>query len=182
MKKAFVFLAAGFEEMEAIGTIDILRRGGIDTVTVSISDSKEVIGAHGIPVTADTVLTGTDLSGADALVLPGGMPGSTNLNNCEPLREALASQYDNGKLVAAICAAPLVLGGLGILEERRATCYPSFEDLLTGATVTDNAVEVDGNVITGRGPGLVMEFALALVTYLAGKEKADEVGSGLLLK
>ncbi|MCD8265193.1 MAG: DJ-1/PfpI family protein [Tannerellaceae bacterium] len=182
MKKAFVFLAAGFEEMEAIGTIDILRRGGIDTVTVSISDSKEVIGAHGISVMADAVLTGTDLSGADALVLPGGMPGSTNLNNCEPLREVLASQYDNGKLVAAICAAPLVLGGLGILEERRATCYPSFEDLLTGATVTGNAVEVDGNVITGRGPGLVMEFALALVTYLTGKEKADEVASGLLLK
>ncbi len=182
MKKAFVFLAAGFEEMEAIGTIDILRRGGIDTTTVSISDSKEVTGAHGIPVIADAVFTGTDLSDADALVLPGGMPGSTNLNNFEPLREALANQYNNGKLVAAICAAPLVLGGLGILEDRKATCYPSFEDLLTGATVTGNAVEVDGNVITGRGPGLVMEFALALVTYLAGKEKADEVASGLLLK
>ncbi|MCD7978734.1 MAG: DJ-1/PfpI family protein [Tannerellaceae bacterium] len=182
MKKAFVFLATGFEEMEAIGTIDVLRRGGVETTTVSITGEATVTGAHGIPVVADVLLSDTDLSDADALVLPGGMPGSNNLNACEPLKEALSKQYNQQKLVAAICAAPIVLGGLGFLEGRTATCYPSFEPQLTGATTTVNPVEVDGNVITGRGPGLVFNFGLAIVEYLQGKATADEVASGLLLK
>ena len=109
------------------------------------------------------------------------MPGATNLNACAPLRELLQAHYAQGKLVAAICAAPLVLGGLGFLQGRKATCYPGFEDQLTGASVTGEAVEVDDNVITGRGPGLVFNFGLALVAYLQGLEKADEVAEGMLL-
>lgn len=114
MKKAIVFLANGFEEMEATGTVDILRRGGIDTKTVSITDDRKVIGAHNMEYTADATFTEIDLSDADALILPGGMPGASNLNNSEPVKEVLLQQYREGRIVAAICAAPMVLGGLGL--------------------------------------------------------------------
>lgn len=181
MKKAIVFLANGFEEMEAMGTIDILRRGGIEVTTVSITTDPIVTGAHHVPVIADTTLDKASLNSADALVLPGGMPGAANLNDCESLKEALLQQYRESKLVAAICAAPLVLGGLGLLKNRKATCYPSFEPKLIGATVTGEAVEVDGNVITGKGPGLVFNFALALVAALKSEAVAEEVAAGLLL-
>lgn len=181
MKKAIVFLANGFEEMEATGTVDVLRRGGIDTKTVSITNERKVIGAHNMEYTADCVFTETDFSDADALILPGGMPGSSNLNDCEPLKELLIEHYKKEKIVAAICAAPLVLGGLGLLKGRRATCYPGFEPKLIGATVTGEAVEIDGNVITGRGPGLVFNFGLALVAVLKSDAVAEEVAAGLLL-
>lgn len=181
MKKAIVFLATGFEEMEAIGTVDILRRGGIETKIVSITGEHKVSGAHGIEVTADALFCDTDFSNTDALVLPGGMPGSKNLNEHEPLKELLIQQYKQGKLVAAICAAPLVLGGLGFLKGRRATCYPGFEPTLIGANVTGEAVEKDGNIITGRGPGLVQNFALALVAELKSKAVAEEIAAGLLI-
>lgn len=181
MKKAFVFLATGFEEMEAIGTVDVLRRGGVDTRIVSISDDHIVTGAHGIDVIADSLLAETDFSAADALILPGGMPGSNNLNDCEPLKKQLIAQYKAGKIVAAICAAPLVLGGLGLLKGRRATCYPGFEPTLIGATVTGEATETEGNVITGRGPGLVFNFGLALLAAIKNDAVAEEVAGGLLL-
>ena len=172
MKKAIVFLANGFEEMEATGTVDILRRGGIDTKTVSITDDRKVIGAHNMEYTADATFTEIDLSDADALILPGGMPGASNLNNSEPVKEALLQQYREGRIV---------LGGLGLLKGRKATCYPGFEPKLIGATVTGEAVEVDGNVVTGRGPGLVFNFGLALVSVLKGDAVAEEVAAGLLL-
>ncbi len=181
MKKAFVFLATGFEEVEATGTIDVLRRGEIDTTVVSITGDLAVEGAHGLKLIADKLFADTDFSEADALVLPGGMPGSSNLNACEPLKELLVKHYNEDKLVAAICAAPLVLGGLGLLKGRRATCYPSFEPQLIGATITGEAAVIDGNVITGKGPGLVFYFALAIVKVLKGKPIAEEVASGLLL-
>lgn len=181
MKQAFVFLATGFEETEAVGTIDVLRRGGIQAINVSITGEKSVTGAHGIPVTADLLFEEADFSKADALILPGGMPGSNNLNAYEPLKERLLDQFRNSKIVAAICAAPIVLGGLGLLKEKKATCYPSFEPKLIGATVTGNATETDGNVITGKGPGFVYNFGLALVEALKGKAVAEEVAAGLLL-
>ena len=182
MKKAIVFLANGFEEMEATGTIDILRRGGVEVTIVTINSSREVTGAHGMVYLADQTLAEADCTTADALVLPGGMPGATNLNACAPLRELLQAHYAQGKLVAAICAAPaVVLGRYAFTHGRRMTCYPGFEDQLTGASVTGEAVEVDDNVITGRGPGLVFNFGLALVAYLQGLEKADEVAEGMLL-
>ena len=181
MKKAFVFLADGFEEMEALGTVDILRRAGIDAKTVSITSDPLVCGAHQVPVKADYTFDEADFTGADALVLPGGMPGAKNLNACEPLKEALLQQYRENRIVAAICAAPLVLGGLGLLKGRRATCYPGFEDTLIGAHTTGEAVEVDGPVITGRGPGLVFNFGLALVAAIKSDAVAEEVAAGMLL-
>ena len=171
MEKAFVFLATGFEEMEAIGTVDVLRRAGIDAATVSITGNKAVAGAHNITVQADYLMEEAPLEGAAALVLPGGLPGATNLNACTPLKEALLQQYREGRIVAAICAAPLVLGGLGLLKGRRATCYPSFEEYLIGATTAGANVEVDGNVITGKGPGLVFNFGLALAEAIKGKSR-----------
>jgi len=181
MKKAIVFLANGFEEMEALGTVDILRRGGIEVTTVSITDNPVVTGAHNVPVTADMTLGKADLAGADALVLPGGMPGASNLNDSEPVKEALLQQYREGRTIAAICAAPMVLGGLGLLKGRNATCYPGFEPKLIGANATGEIVEVSDNVITGKGPGLVMDFALAIVTALKGEAVAEEVAAGLLI-
>ena len=181
MKKAIVFLAKGFEEMEATGTIDILRRGGVEVNIVTINSSREVTGAHGMVYLADQTLAEADCSTADALILPGGMPGATNLNACAPLRELLKAHYAQEKLIAAICAAPLVLVGLGFFQGRKATCYPGFEEQLTGASVTGEAVEVDDHIITGRGPGLVFNFGLALVAYLQGIETADQVAEGMLL-
>ena len=181
MKKAIVFLANGFEEIEALGTIDILRRGGIDVKTVSITEDTVVTGAHNVPIIADTTLTKAILNQADALILPGGMPGASNLNNSETVKEALLQQYRDGKIVAAICAAPMVLGGLGLLKGRNATCYPGFEPQLIGANITGEAVEISDNVITGKGPGLVMNFALALVAAIKSDAVAEEVAAGLLL-
>lgn len=181
MKKAFVFLATGFEETEATGTIDILRRGGIETTVVSITGNRQVAGAHGLQLVADKLFAEADFAEADALILPGGMPGSSNLDACAPLKGLLTKHYNEGKLVAAICAAPLVLGGLGFLQGRRATCYPGFEPQLTGATITGEHAVIDGNVLTGKGPGLVFDFALAIVKVLQGKPIAEEVAGGLLL-
>ena len=181
MKKAILFLAEGFEEMEATGTVDILRRGGVDVKTVSITDDRKVVGAHKMEYVADNTIAEIDITDVEALILPGGMPGSSNLNSCEQLKEMLLEQYRRGKIVAAICAAPMVLGSLGLLKGRKATCYPGFEPKLIGATVTGEAVEVDGNVVTGKGPGLVFNFGLALVSVIKSQAVAEEVAAGLLL-
>jgi protein deglycase len=181
MKRVFLFLAEGFEETEAIGTVDVLRRAGIDAETVSISNSLDVTGAHGIKIHADQLLKEADIRIPDALILPGGMPGAKNLKECEPLKELLLDQYRSDRIVAAICAAPMVLGTMGLLKGHRATCYPGFEDFLIGAKVTGKATETDGNVITGKGPGFVFDFALAIVTAVRGKAVAEEVAAGMLL-
>lgn len=181
MDKAIVFLADGFEELEALGVTDILRRGGINAQTVSITDSSVVTGAHGISVTADCTLNSAELAGAAAVVLPGGLPGASNLDASVKVRETIMEQYRSGRIVAAICAAPMVLGGLGILKGRNATCYPGFEDKLVGAQTTGGDVEVSDNVITGKGPGLVIKFALEVVAAVKGKEVAAEVAAGLLV-
>ncbi|MDR0574078.1 MAG: DJ-1/PfpI family protein [Tannerella sp.] len=180
--KAIVFLATGFEEMEAVGTIDILRRGGIETVTASVTGDKTVTGAHGIPVIADELFENTDHTFYDALVLPGGGPGSEMLNKHEGLRKAITDSYENGKLIAAICASPRVLGSLGLLKGKKATCYPGIEPELTGATIVRNPVVTDHNIITGRGPGLVFDFGLAIVEYLTNSIcDTDNVAEALLL-
>jgi 4-methyl-5(b-hydroxyethyl)-thiazole monophosphate biosynthesis len=181
MKKAALFLATGFEETEAVGTIDLLRRGEIETTIVSVTGEYTVTGAHGIDIVADCTFSEADFSATDALLLPGGMPGSSHLNAYQPLKDLLVNHQKEGKLVAAICAAPLVLGGLGLLKGRKATCYPSFESYLTGALLTDAVVVTDGNIITGKGPGLVFLFALSVIEYLRGKTAAEEVAASLLL-
>jgi 4-methyl-5(b-hydroxyethyl)-thiazole monophosphate biosynthesis len=177
--EVFIFLANGFEEIEAITTVDILRRGDLKVNTVSITNEREVTGAHGIPVTADMLFRDSDFSGGSMLILPGGMPGASHLNSHDGLKNLLLSYFESGKKIAAICAAPLVLGGIGLLKGKKATCYPGFEPQLRGAVVTGNPVEKDGPVITGKGPGFAIEFALALVAELQGQAKSAEVAAGL---
>jgi 4-methyl-5(b-hydroxyethyl)-thiazole monophosphate biosynthesis len=182
MKKVYLFLATGFEEIEAIATIDILRRGGIELTTVSITGKRIVMGVHQIPVTADILFEETDFMDGDAFILPGGGPGSHNLNAHESLKQLLVCRNENNKIIAAICAAPLVLGGLGLLEGKQAICYPGCESFLTGAILIDQPAVTDGNIITGKGPGLAFDFALTILAALQGQEIADSVAGDLLLK
>jgi len=181
MKKVALFLANGFEEIEALATVDILRRAQIPVETISLSEEKIVTGTHNIPVTADTTFNKADFAAVEVLVLPGGMPGAKHLNEHEGLKNLLLEFNAQNKLIAAICAAPMVLGGLRLLEGRRATCYPGFEPELIGAQVTGENVVVDGNITTGRGPGLVFDFALRMVEQIAGLATRREVQQGLLL-
>ncbi|SMO81380.1 4-methyl-5(b-hydroxyethyl)-thiazole monophosphate biosynthesis [Saccharicrinis carchari] len=182
MKRVFIFLAEGFEEIEAITPIDVLRRAQIDVTTVSISDKREVHGAHKIPIVADVVFADADFSGADLLVLPGGLPGSTNLNEHIALKELLVDFSNKGKLIGAICAAPLVLGGLGLLKDKTATCYPGVEGKLTGAKHTGAPLEVDGNIVTAKGIGAAMKFALQLVSMLKSKEEANRLAKEMVVE
>jgi len=180
MKKVYIFLTTGFEEIEALGTIDILRRGDVDLVSVSLENEKTVVGGHKIPVIADILFSDVDFDNAEMLILPG---GTTRLNEHEGLRAEVKKFTESGKNIAAICAAPMVLGTLGLLKGKNATAYPGFEQYLEGAVVDKTAsVIVDGNIITGRGPGLTMNFALKLLELLKGKEQSNIVSKQLLLK
>lgn len=180
MKTIFVFLTTGFEEIEALGTIDILRRAELDVKSVSLTADKLVTSSHGIPVVADLLFAEANFETADMLVLPGGTP---KYDEHSEMKKVILDFANKGEKVAAICASPMVLGGLGLLEGKNATCYPSFEKYLKGANLqTEKAVVVDGNITTGRGPGLTIDFALKLVEIIAGKEKSDAVAKGLLVK
>lgn len=179
MKKIYLFLANGFEEIEAITIIDVLRRANILAVACSITSEKEVIGAHGITVVADLLFNESDFEDADMLVLPGGMPGTSNLNDFVPLIELLKKHAAKKKALAAICAAPLVFGGLGILRGKKATCYAGYEDLLTGAILSDQPVEQSGNIITANGPGAAISFGLKIVSFFQGDAIANEVSNGI---
>lgn len=179
MKTVFLFLITGFEEIEALATVDILRRAGIEVKTVSLTSEQIVTGSHGIPVTADIMFANYKEQDARMLVIPGGTPA---YNDHQEFKQAILAFANKGKQVAAICAAPMVLGGLGLLKGKKATCYPSFEKYLDGAILaTDEAVVVQENITTGKGPGLTFHFALSLVEQLEGKPKRDEVAKGLLL-
>ena len=180
MSRVCVFFADGFEEIEGLTVVDILRRAGIETETVSVMGRKEIHGAHHITVTADSLFEEADMSGADMIVLPGGMPGTLNLKEHEGLRELLISFDKEQKHIAAICAAPSILGGLGMLEGRKACSYPSFEDQLTGAQVVKEPAVTDGHITTGRGMGTAIPFALELTALLAGKEKAEEIREAIV--
>jgi 4-methyl-5(b-hydroxyethyl)-thiazole monophosphate biosynthesis len=180
MGKVYVFLADGFEEIEGLTVVDILRRAGVETATVSITGKKEITGSHGIHIGADLLFEEVDSTQALMYVLPGGMPGTRHLAAHEGLAALLTGAEAAGVKVAAICAAPSVLGGLGLLKGHRAVCYPGFEDQLTGAEVTKEPVEVSGNVTTSRGMGTAIPFALALTAQLKGQEAADELGRGII--
>ena len=174
MKKVYVFLAEGFEEMEAVTPVDLLRRVNVDAKFVSITGSKAVTGAHGITYMADLLFEEIE-DDADMLVLPGGMPGTTNLMAHEGLAEFLVKQYDSHKWVAAICAAPMVLGALGIVMGRFATIYPGMEEYLVGADLSNEEVCVSGNVITSKAPGTAVPFALKLVEVLVSESYAEHL-------
>ena len=182
MKTSYIFLAPGFEEIEAVTPIDVMRRAGMEVKTVAVAtESPTVVGAHGVPYVADTTIDRlpADLD-AEWLVLPGGMPGATNLVGCERLVSLLTTFPGN---IAAICASPsVVLGSLGLLEGKRATCYPSMESWSKpGVTFTGARVERDGRFITGRGPAMALDFAAAIVEASCGPDKIREVLDGMLV-
>ena len=164
MKKVYVFLADGFEEVEALTVVDLLRRAEMNVVTVSIKEEKQVMGSNQIPVLADDVFSKVDCSDADLLVLPGGGEVSEN------------------RRVAAICAAPRILAGLGLLEGKKATCYPSVMDMLAGAEKTTDTVAVDGCITTSRGVGTAIDFALELIAQLDSPAKAAEIAESIVYK
>ena len=182
MKKIAVHLAEGFEEIEAISIIDTLRRAGFEVTVVSMNKSMEVEGAHEITVKADTLFESLDYDNIDMIVLPGGMPGAANLKAHSGLREQILNFSDMKKTLAAICAAPMVFGNLGLLKEKQATCYPGFEDELHGAVITGEAVEEADNIITGKGAGVAIKFALKIVEKLKGKYVADELGAKMIVQ
>lgn len=182
MEKVSVFFADGCEEIEALTVVDILRRAGVCTEMVSVTGEQQITGAHNIRIQTDTVFEEADFSGVDMLVLPGGMPGTLHLQEHEGLRELLCAYHEKKSYMAAICAAPSVLGGLGILKGRKACCYPSFEEKLLGADVVMEPVVRDGNVITGRGMGTAIPFALKLTEALCGREKAEEIRKSILFE
>lgn len=170
MPKVYEFLANGFEEIEALAPVDILRRGGVDINTVSITDSEFVESSHGIVVKADLKFEDADLSDADMLLLPGGMPGATNLNAHNGLRKALLIQASKGGKIGAICAAPMVLGSLGLLRGRQATCSPGFEKYMDGAQYTAELFTVDNNIITGEGPAATFPYAYKILSMFVGNQ------------
>ena len=180
MSRIGVFFAEGYEEIEALTVVDLARRAGIEVKMISVEEKEEAEGSHGIVVRMDEKLSETDFSALDMLVLPGGKKGTQGLESCEALMEQLDAFFHAGKPVAAICAAPSIFGHRGYLKGRRATSYPSFESHLEGARVTHASAETDGNVITGRGMGCSIPFALAVVEYLAGKAEADRVAESVV--
>ena len=173
--KVFVFLATGFEEIEAIATIDVLRRADIDVEIVSITREKMVTGAHGVVVQTDALFDNCDFSKGEMLILPGGMPGAQHLEECKPLIELVKEYHEKGKYLAAICAAPMILGNLGLLNGKEAISYPGFEKYLKGAVLSSQKVARSGQLITGKGPGVSIDFALKIVETLKSKELSDKL-------
>lgn len=180
VKKSYVFLADGFEEIEALATVDMLRRAGMEVETVSINKKTVAVGAHGVVVEADAVIGDVSLDGIDWLILPGGLPGASNLVACGPLVDMLRAHNAKGGHIAAICASPaFVLGALGLLEDVTATCYPGCEGMAPDVEFTFNPVEVSGNIVTGKGPGYTFKFAEAIIAATLGQEAADKVIAGM---
>lgn len=183
MQKSYIFLADGFEEIEALAPLDILRRAGMPVITVSISDSLTVTGAHGARVEADALFTDNDMSAAEWLILPGGMPGASNLAACKPLTDLLVAQAARGGKIAAICASPaLVLAPLGILNGIDATCYPGMatNSKLIGWK-EDEPVVSTNRVITAHGPGASMLFGLTIAAISTGQAHAYEIGEAMMV-
>lgn len=182
-KKSFIFLADGFEEIEALTTVDVMRRAEIPVQTVSITDDLQVKGAHGIIVNADLKFDDADFTDIEWLIIPGGMPGAANLHEFQPLNTLLKQHFMSNGKIAAICAAPaVVLAPLGILNGKNATCYPGFEDMIDNAKLHTEFVVHDGNVVTACGPAAAMPFALEIVRTDKGEDTSYEVGSGMLVK
>lgn len=182
MSKTGIFMANGCEEIEGLTVVDILRRAGLTIEMISINGSTCVTGSHGIAFTADTVFENVNLDEYDAIVLPGGMPGTLNLGDHTGVVSAVRKFAEEGKLVAAICAAPSVLGAAGILKGKRAVCHPGFEEKLTGAIVSEDTVMTDGNIITSRGMGTAIDFALAIVTYFKDEDAASDLKQKLVYR
>lgn len=173
----YLFLANGFEECEALAPLDILRRGGVQVVTVGV-DGEFITGAHNITVKADILDKDIILNdNLDAVILPGGMPGTTNLENSEIVKEAVTFANSNNKIVCAICAAPKILGNMGLLKGKNATCFPGFEEELEGAVLSTDYVVKDGNIITAKGAGVAFEFGFQILSELKGTDTSKALKS-----
>ena len=174
----YVFLANGFEEVEALTPVDVLRRLGCEVKTVGVG-GRVITGSHGVPVTADLEEKDVVTDGVEMVILPGGMPGTKNLDASEAVTRALEFAKANDLFICAICAAPSVLGHKGLLAGKEAICFPGFESELTGATLSEKFVCRDGKVITGKGMGVATEFALEIASALAGDEAAEKVRAAI---
>lgn len=174
-KKVGMMVANGYEEVEMLTVVDLLRRAGMTCDIISVTGKKELTSSHKVTVIADLLFEDADYDSYDALVIPGGMPGTTNLGAHAGVCEQLKKAYADGKLIAAICAAPTVFGKLGLLEDKKAICYPGMEDQLTGARVTYEPAVRDGNIITSRGMGTAIDFGLEILAYYEGREAAAEL-------
>ena len=174
MAKVYTFLTEGFELVEAMAVVDILRRAGVEVVTVSIMDKKSVMSAQKVEVTADTMFADNEYDDADVLFLPGG-PGTAGLEAHDGLVEVLTKHFSEGRYLAAICAAPSVLGHLHFLKSKKATCFPGFEDELLGAEFVPERVVCDGNIVTSRGMGTAIDLGLCLVGILVSDKRAEEL-------
>ncbi|KAF5948641.1 hypothetical protein HYC85_014598 [Camellia sinensis] len=183
-RKVLVPIANGTEPMEAVITIDVLRRGGADVTVASVEKQLRVDACHGMKIDADALISDCSDTVFDLISLPGGMPGAASFRDCKILESIVKKQAEDGRFYAAICAAPAVaLGSWGLLKEKKATCYPSFmEQLSSAATAVESIVQQDGKVVTSRGPGTAMEFSVALVEQLFGKDKANEVSGPLVMR
>lgn len=180
MSRAYVIFAEGFEEIEGLTVVDLLRRAEIEVVMTGLEGKEDVTGAHGIRVGMDCSLDQADLSEAAAIILPGGMPGTKNLGNSRKLAGMLKEADQKKIWIGAICAAPSVLGDLGLLKGRRAVCYPGFEGRLEGAIASEAPVEVDGHIITSRGMGTAIEFGLSLIAQLKSEKEAERIGTSII--
>ena len=174
-----IFLADGFEEVEALAPLDLLRRANCEVSTVAIGKKTEVTGSHGITVVADMTAASLNLSEVEGVILPGGMPGARHLEESPVVKEAVLSCVAGQKLVGAICAAPYVLGTWGVLQGKCAVCYPGYEDKLTGAVIEKGSVCVDKNIVTAKGAGVAVDFGLALVEKICGKETSEKIRKGI---
>lgn len=182
MSKTAIFFATGYEEIEALTVVDILRRAGEEIVMVSVTDERRVTGSHGIEVTMDQTLSEVSFDETDVIVLPGGMPGTKNLEACEALMEQVDAFVKAGRTVAAICAAPSILGHRGHLKGKKACSFPDMESHLEGADVSREPAVIDGNIVTGRGMGVAIPFGLAVLEKLQGKEAAEEMAAKILYR
>lgn len=171
----YLFLADGFEEIEAIAPIDIFRRAEIKLTTVSVSDNIVVTGAHNVKLFADALFSDTQFNRESLLFLPGGMPGTTNLANHEGLTALIQQHSMQGGKLAAICAAPSILGNMNLLKGKDATCYPGFEDTLAGASISESKIVKSGNILTAKAAGVAIQFALDIVRELKGETLANEI-------
>ncbi|GHU25016.1 DJ-1 family protein [Spirochaetia bacterium] len=180
--KALIFLAEGFEEVEALTPVDFLRRAGIEVTMCAVGSERTVTGSHRIPVTADVTIESLPDQQWDAVLLPGGMPGSKHLAESEPVQKMVVEMADSGKIVAAICAAPaLVLGPLGVLKGRKFTCYPGMEQKVSGSIWTQDRVAVDANIITSRGAGTAGLWSCAIIAALAGESAAQDIAKSVVM-
>lgn len=180
MAKTFIFLATGYEDVEMLTVVDMLRRAEIEINMVSITGNLEVTSSHNVVIKADELFEAADIDSADMLILPGGLHGTQNLLAYKPLTDKLIEFNDSGKLLAAVCAAPSIFGTLGILKGKNATCYPGFEEKLTGATYQKKPVVRDGNIITSRGMGTCIDFSGEIITALDCAEKAATIKSQII--